>query len=367
MAVDIATFLEQAPIVLGARFPVMIRSYHGVGKSELVYQIADLMSLECVERRASVMTEGDTGGLPLISKDSNPPCTTWAPPDWLLRACQVPVVLFLDEVDRASAEVRQSLMELTDSRKLNGHRLHEGTVIIAATNGGSDSYASNYSVNTLDPAELDRWTIYDLRPSVSEWISWACSNGVNPLITDFIRENPKHLEHLADIEPSKVYPSRRSWTRFNKAVNSTDWLSNASPRLFTLCEAFCGSEAAIALNEFVKNYDRVITVEDLLDGKIDKKLFAKMDNNSHLNLIDKFEQSGKMEADLTDVELQNAANYLIRLPSEIAMKMYTGIGCKSEKNLLKLSKTLAVDGKKKIVVSMHIVDICNATAEADKK
>jgi hypothetical protein len=33
--------------------------------------------------------------------------------------------LFLDEVDRATLEVRQGIFELTDSRKLNGHYLHE--------------------------------------------------------------------------------------------------------------------------------------------------------------------------------------------------------------------------------------------------
>ena len=59
MAIDFATFLAVAPHVLNSRLPVLIRGRHGVGKSEVVYQIAETRELPIVERRASQMTEGD--------------------------------------------------------------------------------------------------------------------------------------------------------------------------------------------------------------------------------------------------------------------------------------------------------------------
>ena len=132
MAIDFATFLTVAPHVLNSRLPVLIRGRHGVGKSEVVYQIAGGLEMPVVERRASQMTEGDLVGLP--STDGN--TTSFNPPDWFKTACDNPVVLFLDEVDRATIEVRQGIFELTDSRKLNGHVLHKDTLIFAAVNGG---------------------------------------------------------------------------------------------------------------------------------------------------------------------------------------------------------------------------------------
>ena len=150
MAIDFATFVKVAPHVAAVRKPVLIRGRHGVGKSEVVYQIAAALGMPVVERRASQMTEGDLVGLP--STDGN--VTSFNPPDWFKTACDNPVVLFLDEVDRATIEVRQGIFELTDSRKLNGHTLDNDTLIFAAVNGGE--HGAQYQVGEMDPAELDR-------------------------------------------------------------------------------------------------------------------------------------------------------------------------------------------------------------------
>ena len=64
MAFDFATFLSTVPPVLDAKLPVLVRGRHGVGKSEVVYQIAKDRGLPVVERRASQMTEGDLLGMP---------------------------------------------------------------------------------------------------------------------------------------------------------------------------------------------------------------------------------------------------------------------------------------------------------------
>ena len=148
MAVDFKTFTSVAPYVLAVKKPVLLRGRHGVGKSQVVYQIADGVGLPVVERRASQMTEGDLVGLPSIDGDR----TTFNPPDWFKEACETACVLFLDEVDRATIEVRQGIFELTDSRKLNGHNLHPDTLIIAAVNGGE--HGEQYQVGEMDPAEL---------------------------------------------------------------------------------------------------------------------------------------------------------------------------------------------------------------------
>mgnify|MGYP003110511640 CR=1 FL=1 len=96
MAVDFKTFLSVVPHIIDARFPILTRGRHGIGKSTVVYQIAKQRGLPVVERRASQMTEGDLLGLPKVEGN----VTTWLAPEWLHTACSKPVVLFLDEVDR---------------------------------------------------------------------------------------------------------------------------------------------------------------------------------------------------------------------------------------------------------------------------
>ena len=218
MAVDFATFSQIVEHVTAVRKPVLLRGRHGIGKSTVVYQYAAQQNMEVVERRASQMTEGDLVGLPSIEANS----TRFNPPDWFKAACDRPVVLFLDEVDRATLEVRQGIFELTDSRKLNGHKLHDDTLIFAAVNGGE--HGAQYQVGEMDPAELDRWTVFDIEPSVEDWLAWANDSGISQEIFNFINQNRTHLEHTDDFEPNKVYPSRRSWERLDQCLSQAGLL-----------------------------------------------------------------------------------------------------------------------------------------------
>jgi MoxR-like ATPase len=346
MAVDFKTIISLAPAVSAARLPVLLRGRHGVGKSQVVYQLAANANLPVVERRASQMTEGDLVGLPSI--DGNR--TSFYPPDWFKTACEEPVCLFLDEVDRATLEVRQGIFELTDSRKLNGHHLHPDTIVFAAINGGE--HGEQYQVNEMDPAELDRWSVWDVEPTVEDWLAWGKDN-VDSLMLDFINQNRAHLEHSGDIEPNKRYPSRRSWKRLNDVLAQAEALE-AGPTMFNLAQSFVGFEAAVALNDFAKNYERVVTVEQLLNGDRVDALSA-YSLNEHCALIERLEAEEICKADFSPEHVSNLANYFITLPSEAAMKLWTVISTAGvQENVIKFHS--ANDG----VVGSHLSKILGA-------
>ena len=349
MAVDFKTFSSIVGHVTDVRKPVLLRGRHGIGKSTVVYQYAKSVNMPVVERRASQMTEGDLVGLPVISDNS----TTFNPPDWFKKACDEPVVLFLDEVDRATLEVRQGIFELTDSRKLNGHALHQDTLVFAAVNGGE--HGSQYQVGEMDPAELDRWTVFDIEPSVEDWLSWAKDSGVSDVTWDFINHNRLHLEHSDDFEPNKVYPSRRSWERLDACLAKAGLLGTeleSSPTLYNLTSAFVGFEAAVAFNDFVGNYDRQVSVEDILvHGKI--SMVQDFGINEHTALIDKFESAESFKEELEQSQVNNLARYFIILPSEVAMKLWSVLGNGALNNTIKLHQA-SVDGNS---VSDYLVKI----------
>jgi transcriptional regulator with GAF, ATPase, and Fis domain len=56
MAIDFKNFLNVVPHVAAAKFPVLMRGRHGIGKSQVVYQLAETLNRPVVERRASQMT-----------------------------------------------------------------------------------------------------------------------------------------------------------------------------------------------------------------------------------------------------------------------------------------------------------------------
>jgi MoxR-like ATPase len=347
MSVDFKTFVGLAPAVSAARLPVLLRGRHGIGKSQVVYQLAAAAGLPVVERRASQMTEGDLVGLPSIEGNR----TSFNPPDWFKMACEEPVCLFLDEVDRATLEVRQGIFELTDSRKLNGHVLHEDTIIFAAVNGGE--HGENYQVNEMDPAELDRWSVWDIEPTVEDWLTWGKEN-VDGLIWDFINQNRAHLEHNAEIEPNKRYPSRRSWHRLNDVLVKADLLEEASPAVFNLAQSFVGFEAAVAFNDFAKNYERVVTVDQLLKAERVEAL-AVFSLNEHCAMIEKVDAEDICKKELSEEEIGNLANYFITLPSEAAMKLWGAISQGGVQQ-----NVVSFHGANKGVVGSHLSKILGA-------
>jgi len=347
MAIDFATFVKVAPHVAAVRKPVLIRGRHGVGKSEVVYQIAGGLGMPVVERRASQMTEGDLVGLP--STDGN--TTSFNPPDWFKTACDNPVVLFLDEVDRATIEVRQGIFELTDSRKLNGHVLHKDTLIFAAVNGGE--HGDQYQVGEMDPAELDRWTVFDVEPTTEDWLTWA-KDKVDGILWDFINQNRNHLEHTGDFEPNKVYPSRRSWVRLNDCFAQANLLAEDADTsvMFPLATGFVGFEAAVSFKDFVDNYERQVTIENILDeGKI--QLTERFGINDHNALVEKMEAKEIFTAALSEERIENLARYFMVVPSEVGMKLWTVLGQGDNANVIAFHGTV-VDGKS---ISNHLVEL----------
>ena len=349
MAVDFKTFNLVAPHVAAVKKPILLRGRHGVGKSCVVYQTAQALGLPVVERRASQMTEGDLVGLPIIEGD----VTRFNPPDWFKECCDNARVLFLDEVDRAIIEVRQGIFELTDSRKLNGYTLHPETVIFAAVNGGE--HGAQYQVGEMDPAELDRWTVFDVEPTTEDWLDWAQTN-VNEVIWDFINQNRNHLEHTGEFEPNKVYPSRRSWDRLNECLGNAGLFGEDAKEktdvIFHLATAFVGFEASVALTDFVKTYERQVTVEMILEkGQIEKT--AEFGINDHAALVEKMEASKVFQEPLPAEQVTNLAAYFVTVPSEIAMKLWTVMGEGNVDNTVALHQT-EVDGT---AVSSFLVEL----------
>jgi hypothetical protein len=352
--VDFKTLFSIVGPVIENAYPVIIRGRHGVGKSEVVYWIqgclaynpendqvrfysdkskipAGSIMLEMVERRASQMTEGDLVGLPSVNGNR----TSFNPPDWFKMACEKPCLLFVDEIDRATIEVRQGFFEMTDSRKLNGHKLHPGTRIFAAVNGGK--HAQQYQVGEMDPAELDRWSVFDVEPTVEDWLNWATANNakgqrnIHSMITDFIRAEKKHLEHTeGQYEPNKKYPSRRSWKRCSDVLAHGGYLDGELSaedmgRLQVLAAAFVGMEAAVGLGGFIRTYKRRLTPENIVnDGRWQEA--EKFDTNEHVAMAEKMMETKILEKKFTDKQVDNICHYFMLLPSEVCTLLFKYLG-----------------------------------------
>ena len=116
--------------------------------------------------------------------------------------------------------------------------------------------------------------------------------------------------------------------------------------LYHLSASFIGFEGAVAFNDFVKNYERQVTVENIIDDG-DMSLVENFVINDHNALIEKMKAKNIFDAELDENQIQNLANYFARLPSELAMNLWKCVssGDTAIKNVAALHGTTTDTGK----------------------
>lgn len=241
--------------------PVMLVGVHGVGKSSVIEQIGKDLNCEVINVRLSQMSEGDILGIPYKTDDGT---TRFYPPDIFKKASDQPCILFLDELNRASREVRQAVFQLADSRRLGSLVLHPYSIVVAACNPDDGVY----QVHTLDPAEMDRWFMFPFAPSVYDWIYWAEDNQVEPVVIEYIRQRPFDLD--PDVNSPKNGPSRRSWTRLSRTLSLYPQASGERPDVNLvrfLATGFLGKEVADNFTAFYIDFQKKTVLQKVLAGE----------------------------------------------------------------------------------------------------
>ena len=177
-------------------------------------------------------------------------------------------------------------------------------------------------------------------------MTWAKDSGISAEVWNFINQNHAHLEHTDDFEPNKVYPSRRSWERLDECLTQGELFQDHNA-LYHLTTAFVGFEAAVAFRDFVVNFDKQVTIEDILD-KGDFSKVRNFDINDYSALVGKFEAEETFKNELTEEQMQNVATLMMEgMPSEVVMKMWSLLGQTGgdrQANLLKIHQ-ISVNGR----------------------
>lgn len=320
---SIKTFLRIAP-VLPAGVSILLRGNHGIGKSQVVRQLAEALKVAdaslgefpVIDRRLSQLTEGDIIGLPVIDGDS----TRFNPPDWYKSACEQPSVVFLDELNRATPEVMQGSFQIVLDRELNGNKLHPQTRVLSAINTGAA-----YNVNEVDPALLDRFFVIDLTPTPEEWVEWARTS-MHESVVDFIAQDNSWLDPSQKVDPGTVQPSRRSWERLSQALVAAGVADEPQHEMFhPICGGFVGNEAAIAFGDYARDNARV-QPEDVLDRYTTNAKRIKKLSQTRLNgLIDHLARHALESTLPTAPQLENFGNFVKDLPAELRVYMWKAI------------------------------------------
>ena len=246
---------------------IMLSGKHGIGKSKIITDFFEAKGQKVVTLFLGQMSDpGDLIGLP--NKDETTGKTVFMPPYWFPTDDQ-PVVLFLDELNRARPEILQTIMDLALNRKLAGRSLPLGSRIVSAVNDGEE-----YQLTDLDPALVSRFNIYTFRPTVEDWLLWATRTGLDERILNFISANPELLDRSADTKEDQGLdkdPDRRAWEKVARLMEN---IPNPLPVHQKVVAGIIGVQAAAQLFLSFRK-DDLSPIDLLTDFKKAKKSLDK--------------------------------------------------------------------------------------------
>lgn len=267
---------------------ILLRGTHGCGKTEWVKSLAEEMGLKLVIWHASHAADAaDLTGMPQIIDETiewtdkvtherhskTRKVMTMVAPDWMQQ--EEPVLLLLDEINRGLGPVMNAIMQLTNDQTYDNISLPEGSRIVACINPEKDG---SYNVSTLDPAQFDRFAVYDFTPTPDEWIEWAETHGVADCVISFIKANESYLDPYSNAElcqcasDEDVLPSRRSWVDvselYKNGLKDGDWEGDEGEAdLSELVAGLVGLGASIAFMAHLNDKCAAFTPRTVLEAE----------------------------------------------------------------------------------------------------
>ncbi|MCW8930515.1 MAG: MoxR family ATPase [Gammaproteobacteria bacterium] len=242
----------------GHHTPVMIWGPPGIGKSQLVSQVAEKHHRTLIDIRLSQMEPSDLRGIPFKDGDK----VEWAIPSMLPDAEKhgSEGILFLDEITSAPPSVSAAAYQLILDRRLGDYKIPDGWAIFAAGNRQGDRGVT-YSM----PAPLaNRFSHYEIDINLDDWVAWAYQTGIDERIIAFLRFRP---DLLFDFDPAHnpvAFPSPRTWEFVHRALKK--FIDH--PELFVGALQSCvGPAAGIELNAFISNLDQMPDLDAIINGE----------------------------------------------------------------------------------------------------
>ena len=297
---------------------IMLMGKHGIGKSQILENYFSKKGCKVVTLFLGQMSDpGDLIGLP--EKNEKTGKTDFMLPYWF-PTDDTPIVLFLDELNRARPEVLQTIMDLTLNRKLAGKSLPKGSRIISAVNNGNE-----YQLTDLDPALVSRFNIYEFEPSVEEWIKWGEKSGIDSRILSFIAEYPEYLDSSnieGDGDDLERTPDRRSWHRTSEVIKNFTELTDLQKPIVT---GIIGNRATATFFRFV-NERTLPTTQEILCGDF-TQVICKLQKVSIPdftvlnNSIFRFIESGNYDKSKDDLIANNLVNYFDYITENVSKEI----------------------------------------------
>lgn len=265
--------------------PILMIGPPGVGKTQIIEQIAQELGIGLVSYTMTHHTRQSAVGLPMISQKSfggrEYSVTEYTMSeiiasvyDMLEHSPGREGILFLDEINCVSETLAPTMLQFLQAKTFGTHRLPEGVVIVTA--GNPPEY--NKSVRELDVVTLDRIKRLDIEADYEVWKQYAHSVGIHPAIIAYLNIKPQHFSAMETMVDGRYFVTPRAWEDLSALLHAYEQLGLRADRELTgqyLQYPKISKDFANYLELYGK-YQNSYQVEEILAGRFSEGLCSRL-------------------------------------------------------------------------------------------
>lgn len=319
--------------------PICIWGLHGIGKTELVRDLAQARGCEFVYIAPAQFEEmGDLVGMPKIAQDEvKGEVTRFIAPEWVPKS-EGPGILLLDDVNRADDRILRGIMQLLQNYALVSWELPAKWLIVLTANPDN----GDYSVTAMDDAMLTRMLHVTLEFDVRSWANWAEKNNVDERGINFVLTYPEL------VNGRRTTP--RSLVQFFQAIQPIENLQAQLGLVKLLADASLDEATTQAFINFIHlNLDRLPSPMEILETEDFSNIADRLDRLVHSGDTKRLDILSVVIARLTNyllvrtaeptvLEFQNLKRFLLLdlLPNDLRLSFAQELTRSKRPGLLKL-------------------------------
>ena len=320
MSLTIKKAAETFEYYFNAKLTPFIWGKHGIGKSQSIREYAKSKGLEFIDIRLGQFEVGDLLGLPTITKTAEgETVTTYAIPEWLLKAKKGNCLILWDEINRARLDVIQAVFQAVLDRKMHTIEFADTTYQMCA--GNPDDDESYILTDIKDAAFMSRFGHLAIVPSVKEWTDFAKTNEFADSVIEFVIQVPD----MFNAEICKIPVDLKPNARALEFVSRIEKQKPPKDLFMEMTRGIIGMQAASAYFEILDAMEKPISAKELLSN------YQKVEDR-----VKKYSNPEKPRQDLLKVSLENVLK-------ELTNKDFAKVTAKEKKNFVSFIKDLPND------------------------
>ena len=212
--------------------PILLMGPPGVGKTQIMEQIAQECDIALVAYTITHHTRQSAVGLPFI-RERDFGGKTHSVTEYTMSEIIASVyaamertgkqhgILFIDEINCVSETLAPTMLQFLQCKTFGNQAVPEGWVIVAA--GNPPEY--NKSVREFDLVTLDRVRRIDIEPKLSVWQDYARAHRLHPAVTAYLELRPQHFYKIENDVDGVQFVTARGWEDLSAYLQAADALN----------------------------------------------------------------------------------------------------------------------------------------------